>query len=436
MSIHCVRQRLTWIGEHIPASLTSDFEKVFQTLWKDWKKTEIPDLSHSDAIFIHLIYAIFRHRSWCRAEIFPAILVEAIGKQYQCDRTFIRSLVYHFIDLIDGEKRLEVKSDKEFLLYVLIQATSRGDDSQIADEIGLGQEILVKLKGAADSVGRPEAVEGQYVFLPEIDDTFCQILKELSFELKNGSWVLDCYRLKFHLQDLPATWKAIIGEIGAEWLLRILTQAGKSGGTSEEDWVALATEKIGMLLFENGQEKVRDLLGFLEAKQIIYAILDDGRGRKKSKKWHLTSLGEEFTANMFAGECLAAGEVTEELLLRLNGQWQVALIKRVPKKSLGTVLKILSSTRPLNSESYFPAVMKLKDIVDHSTLSQILEVRIRCGGTAGVRAAACRATVVLKASPRLCELLREISVSDPSFLVKESAVNAIDKQRRISEISS
>jgi hypothetical protein len=405
MSIQCLGQRLAWISEHIPANLVGDFEKVFRTLWAEWRATSLPHVNLSDSLFVHLMYALFRHRNWCRTEVFSTVLVEAIAAEYPCDRDFIRSMVFRFIDLVDSEEKIERKSDKEFLLYVLIQATSPVDESHVAEEIGLGREILVKLKGAANSAGRHDASDGHYVFLPEIDDTFCQILKDLTRELKRGTWVLDAYRLKFQLLEMPAPWKAIIAEIGAEWLLRTLTVMGKSAGMSEGEWLEQANEKVGVMLFADGIDQLQELLTQLERRQLIYPIANEGRGRKAGKKWHLTSLGQEFTANMFAEECLAEGEISEEQMLAMNGHWQVALIRKFPQKSLGTVLKVLSSTRPLNSESYFPAVMKLRDEIDHDTLSQILQMRIRCSGTPGVRAAACRASVAMKENEGVLDLL-------------------------------
>ncbi len=430
MSIHCQIQRLGWISKNIPGTVVSDMEKVFRLMWKGWYGPELPNINLADSIYIHLIYSLFRHRVWCKTDLFSTILTAAIADEYGCDRNFVKSMVLQYIELIDADGKYSKRCDKEFLLYILIQATSPSDDNYIADEIGLGRDILIKLKGAADTASKGEHEDGEFIFLPELDDTFCQILKELSRELKRGSWVMDTYRLKFLLLEAPAPWDAIIHELGGEWILKVLLAVGEAKALSDDDLVSRLSQPVAALLAADQKRQAADLIEHLQQRQLIYATPGTNRSRTPAKVWHLTSLGEELTANLFAEMRMSKGAVREDDILGLNGSWQVAVIRRIPQSAFSTLLRALSSNRPLGSEAYLPALLRLREAVDHETLSELLKMRIIGGTTAGIRAAACKASVALQASVGLTDVLREISVSDPSFLVKESAVTALQKQGR------
>lgn len=418
--------QINWITQNIPQQNTSKLERHFNTLWKRNSKELGAALGMKEAIAIKIIYAISYHHMWSNSDLFKEILIDYLVSNFKLNKKPTNYLLNSMIDLsksIQSQPALTTQNDKDFLLYILVLTATDPDNKGISYKLGLGNEILTKIKNAAQSIDLLSKHDGNIQFLPEIDKCYSEILLEISENLAEKPWYFESLKMTYLLYSAPKKWHNLLQSNNNSWLFNALISLETQSKNQIKHFHEVVTESFKNINFS--QEDILTFLDYLEASHFIYKSKENFSGKKKTITWLLTPLAQNLTAKVFADLFNYTDHDVEAKILKLNMAWQREVILQIPENHKVTVLKLISSDKQLHPSSLIPAINFLKLDVDDQTLVNALTLKARSSLTASIREEACRATTLLSTSDQVISTLSEIAQKDRSDLVKEAANQAL-----------
>ena len=154
------RTKVDWLDNNLAPDRLEEIRRAFKNSAEPWQTEASPyPAALWQAIEVELIYACVRHQAWLGVRLFEHSLAEHIKAQFRIPQDIFERL-YEALRLAFPTSATHVERDYQFARYLLVCMLTTGSDADPVTEIGLGRDLLKRIKGIID---RPNAYSGEPV---------------------------------------------------------------------------------------------------------------------------------------------------------------------------------------------------------------------------------------------------------------------------------
>lgn len=377
-----------------------------------------------ETLSLSINYCFIKHMKWRFLPLFQEIVVDFLVQEFFVTHEDSQKIIENILakmPLLPNEASLKLEA-ADFLKFVFIQCLGSEGDNAVLYELGLGINIIKRIRSAADvidaTVTEKDAVGNHARFLPDIELQFVKMMLDFAEEQNDLPHAVDVYRLKFLLEnfdqsmDLQRTTElfrilmdvATIAEVSKEWLLAELTRFKSNGYGSFEP----AT-----------------LFNFMVEHNLIYAVLNSANNKRS--RWRLSGEGQRLVAAAFADEYSGSFPFDVKSVLSLDAYCQREVIRRLPFQAVKVLIN--SHVDKLCSQGLAVALERISKIEEEQELFDEVTIQILGkSGTPWQKTAVCRVLNGLELNERIRLILEKVAKSDLSFAVRSAASAPLIKE--------
>lgn len=372
-----------------------------------------------------LVYASVRHRHFSTTEILTEILVSYLSHHFGIARAYATALTNAALSAIQ-KSASKIPShipdtNREFLKYLFVHVACARSEEDLTSDLGLGTEILSRLKQSIDIVAAIQDAEADapLMFLPEMDAQVADIMNEMTRGTKADPWALEHLRLSYQILGIGEKWSRAITAHGITGLFQVLLAIGSGQSAS--------TKKICDCLVKIYPEIDRNpaMLEFLIEFNLAFP---EGESPQEKTRWSLTGFANSLTQDAFAKRFLAQERNPSECLGSLSPAYQAAVIKWLPMHDHQTFVDIAKMTRPLVPPA-LTAIFDRLSAANLMTLHSDTALFVLCNDPSPwLRKAACRSLATTPRSDAIDQVFAEVARSDRSSSVRAEARAILGQQ--------
>lgn len=370
--------------------LSSDLEKIERSLSDNLltmlEKTTLPP-GLASVVSLVLCYAGFRHVHWINTPIFREILIHHIKSDYRIESGTAALLTDCVLRELRSIKDLAPShvdnSDFEFLKYIFIIAATADNERSLVSDMGLGSEIIYKMKSTLKMVMTdPEVCEkNPQVFLSDLDAQIYEIMLEVSKDIRRYPWSIHVDKLRYLMIGACDPISSLIVRYGCRWVFEVLLGIG-SKSISSSNQILFRLQKN----FMSSEPTVTDndiqgLLDQLHDLDLIFPV-DGSRNNDRNLKWELTNEAALLTADAFALTHVNAQKNPFANFRELNRFYQKALVDTLGPGHINGISSLLSGTKGLPTDVIKSALRYLSKHAEPQLVTEIVQsVRLNSEST-------------------------------------------------------
>ncbi len=372
-------------------------------------------------------YCFIKHIKWRFLPMFQEIVIDFLVQDFFLSKDDSQNIIELLLTKLPSNQLEQANNldAADFLKFIFIQCISSEGDNAVLYELGLGVNIIKRIRSAADvideTVAEKDSNANHARFLPDIELQFVRMMLDLAEEQKTLPYAVDVYRLQFLLDgfansfDLKRTAAvfrvlmdvANITEVSKEWLLTELNRVRES----------IAADFESASLFK-----------FLVDNNLIYAVLNSNNDKRS--RWRLSVDGQRLVAAAFADEYAGGFPFDVKSVTNLDAYCQREVIRRLPFQAVK--LLVTSHLDKLCSQGLAVALERLSKIDEEQELfDEITTGILSKSGTPWQKAAVCRVLGGLEFNERIRLILEKVAKSDLSFNVRSAALAPLRKESGI-----
>jgi hypothetical protein len=404
---------LSWSADEQFVRLASGIEKVTQPNPHLMPGLKLP-------VAEALLYAIFRHRNFCGTSILVDTLVAYLGQNFGLPRSHSEEIieqVLHSSACLALRKSTFVPStNREFLKYLFVQVACTEDDSELIEDLGLGSDILCRMKKSIEIVSAIQDAEADapLLFLPDLDAQVCEIMSDMTRDIQSTSWALQRRRLLYHLMLAADIWQEALRSRGPGPLFETLVAIGERRLVT----TAHICEDLSKKYPEVAQcPKNSDIL---EDFSLAYP---SGEKTKASTRWSLTGFGMELTQEPIAESFLKKNQSSWDIsaFSSLSAEYQTAVIRKSDLQDPDLFMQLIRNARPLAPKALTRMLDSLVAMNQAPMAHDVAIFVLRNEPSPWLRKAACRSLATTLRTETVDQVFHEVARSDKSASVRAEA---------------
>jgi len=398
MSLKSLYQQVDFLRQKDSTSEVNKIERAVERQLRLFaEKTTLPQ-GLTGAITMALCYAGVRHGHWVNTPIFREVLIHHIKSDYRVESDTASILVDITLREIRSTRSLKPShvdnSDFEFLKYIFIIAATASDEVSLISDMGLGSEIIYKMKSTLQMVMTdPLIIENKpQVFFSELDSQIYEIMIDVSKDIRSYAWAIHVDKLRYMMIEACDPISSLIVKLGTRWVFETLLAIGsKTIVSSNQIHLRLQKNLVGSCN-SYVESTVHQILDQLRQLDLIFPI-ENTRNSDTNFKWELTNSAAQLTADAFALTHINAQKNPLGNFRELNRFYQEALLKSLGQDSVDEVKLLI-----LNNPSLAPEVLKtsisyINRYSDSHTLGSFIRQIQKKAGTSWSKKAIERALV-------------------------------------------
>ncbi|MBI2602309.1 MAG: hypothetical protein HYW48_04565 [Deltaproteobacteria bacterium] len=252
-------------------------------------------LATQKMLILEMAYCLEKHQQWRHNTLLHHLLIHYIVKTYKIEARIIANFLAAVLRKAPAEAiAVSFLEERNFLLFIIVSALTARHEGLVADEIGLGSEVLLLIKNAVGKERGEEALE----FAPTLTEESWLIIQDLAVRYKQKPWVFFLYKLGFLLSEAPAPWSEGDREQVSNIIFDLLCKIGEKKILSQA-----RCEKLVQALDFMGKGKCRHLISglmeYLCRCELVFLVHGHSQHRNLAS-YSLTREGYELTAVAFA----------------------------------------------------------------------------------------------------------------------------------------
>jgi hypothetical protein len=309
----------------------------------------------TSAVAMTLTYAGFRHLHWINTPIFRDILLHHVSADFRIDTPTAALLTDAVLRDIRSVRVLSPShvdnSDFEFLKYLFIIAATAENELSLIMDMGLGSEIIYKMKTTLQMVMTdPDVCEkSPKVFLSDLDAQIYEIMIEVSRDIRRYAWSIHVEKLRFLLIGVANPLSDLIARYGARWIFELLLSVGSKNIITSNQITARLQKNFMSADPAVPEDDLHAIVTQLHAWKLIFPV-GGSRHNEQNYKWELAGEAARLTADAFAVTWLNAARKPLDGFRELNQHYQKSLIDCLGEGHLNTVKSLLAGTPSLAPE--------------------------------------------------------------------------------------
>jgi hypothetical protein len=370
-----------------------------------------------------LTYAIYRHRNFCKTEIFADTLLSYLSEYFGLPDITRQEIIENVLKitspLVADISKLVCSTDREFLKYLFVQVACADDESELVEDLGLGREILVRMKKSIEIVSAIQDAEADapLLFLPEMDSQVAEIMNDISKDIENSPWALNARRLLYHVMYVTGPWQESLGVHGIGALFEAL--------------VSIATRKLSTSIQITGYLSQKypeitgssDILSILEIFGLGFPCGDKNKG---GTRWDLTTFGRQVTQEAVAALYLETHRQWDgKSFASLSEEVQASVVKKMSVKDVDFLLNLVKNTRPLAPKALIASLKRLVAMNQPEVASEAALFTLNHDPSPWLRKAACRILATTLRADTVDQVFTVVARSDKSASVRAEAQAAL-----------
>lgn len=369
-----------------------------------------------------LTYAIYRHRNFCGTNIFADTLLSYLSEYFGLPDITRKDLIGNVLkltSLVANISNLVPATDREFLKYLFVHVACAEDDSELVEDLGLGSEILLRMKKSIEIVSAIQDAEADapLLFLPEMDSQVAEIMSDITADVEQSPWALNARRLLYHVMFVTGPWQESLGKHGIGGLFEAL--------------VGMATKKLGtsIQITDYFLQKypdimdTSDILGILERYDLGFPC---GDKNKANTRWALTTFGRQVTQEAVAALYLQTlRQWDSKSFASLSEECQASVVKKMPVKDADFLRNIVKNTRPLAPKALIAILKRLVAMNQPGVARDSAIFTLNHDPSPWLRKAACRILATTLRTDTVDQVFTEVARSDKSASVRAEAQAAL-----------
>jgi hypothetical protein len=341
------------------------------------EKTTLPP-GLTGIITMVLCYAGVRHSHWINTPIFREILIHYIKTDYRIESSTTAILVDTVLREMRSTRELKPShidnSDFEFLKYIFIIAATADNEASLVSDMGLGSEIIYKMKSTLQLVMTdPAAVEKKpQVFFSDLDAQIYEIMIEVSKDIRRYAWSIHVDKLRYMMIEATDPVSSLIAKFSARWVFETLLAIGSKKIVSSNQ----IYQRLQKTLVTSGtpcsEQQIYLILAQLRQLNLIFPV-ETTRNSDTNFKWELTNEAAHLTADAFALTHINAQKNPLSHFRDLNRFYQDSLLKHLGEDSASDVKVLISDNTPLAPEVLKSAFRYLGRFSDNRSLIEFIK---------------------------------------------------------------
>ena len=341
------------------------------------EKTTLPP-GLTGIITIVLCYAGVRHSHWINTPIFREILIHHIKNDYRIESGTAAILVDTVLREMRSTRELKPShvdnSDFEFLKYVFIIAATADNEASLVSDMGLGSEIIYKMKSTLQLVMTdPAAVEKKpQVFFTDLDAQIYEIMIEVSKDIRRYAWSIHVDKLRYMMIEATDPVSSLTAKFSARWVFETLLAIGSKTIVSSNQ----IYQRLQKTLVTSGtpcsEQQIYLILDQLRQLNLIFPV-ETTRNSDTNFKWELTNEAAHLTADAFALTHINAQKNPLSHFRDLNRFYQDSLLKHLGEDSADEVKGLISDNTTLAPEVLKSAFRYLGKFSDNGSLNEFIK---------------------------------------------------------------
>lgn len=289
--------------------------------------------SAQEALTLDLTYALTRHAIWLSAPVFTDVVASFLAAEHGLERVRAELLAERGTDealtalaqaRADASALCFAITDDEFLRYVFVESASARDEAALRRDLGLGGELLQRLKCAVLDVSGPQLAR----YVPELEAKLADVVLDMAKELRQSPWAMDVHRLRYDLVDIADPWRNDVREQGASWMFELLVNLGARRQASAK---------------QLGKKATPALLEELARLGLCFRVGPAG----DASPWQLSERGEDLTAAAFARRFVASHQTTPATFAKLSPRYQCQLVSDDERLDATALAALAEHARPI-----------------------------------------------------------------------------------------
>ncbi len=325
-----------------------------------------------------LCYAGVRHSHWINTPIFREILIHHIKTDYHIESGTAAILVDTVFREMRSSRVLKPShvdnSDFEFLKYIFIIAATADNEASLVSDMGLGSEIIYKMKSTLQMVVTDPAVVGKnpQVFFSDLDTQIYEIMIDVSKDIRRYAWSIHVDKLRYMMIEATDPISSLVAKFSARWVFETLLAIGSKTIVSSNQ----IYQRLQKTLVTSGtpctEQTIYQILDQLKQLNLIFPI-ETTRNSATNFKWELSNEAAQLTADAFALTHLNSQKNPLSHFRELNRFYQDSLLKHLGQDSTEDVKGLISDSTTLAPEVLKSAFRYLRKYSDNHTLIDFIK---------------------------------------------------------------
>ncbi len=336
------------------------------------EKTTLPP-GLTGIITMVLSYAGVRHSHWINTPIFREILIHHIKTDYRIESGTAAILVDTVLREMRSTRELRPShvdnSDFEFLKYIFIIAATADNETSLVSDMGLGFEIIYKMKSTLQMVMTdPTVIENRpQVFFSDLDAQIYEIMIDVSKDIRRYAWSIHVDKLRYMMIEAMDPISSLVAKFSARWVFETLLAIGSKTIVSSNQ----IFQRLQKTLTTSGtpctEEDIYLVLDQMRQLNLIFPV-ESTRNSETNFKWELSNEAAHLTADAFALTHLNAQKNPLGHFRELNRYYQDSLLKHLGQESADDVKNLISDNTALAPEVLKSAFKYLSKHSDNESL--------------------------------------------------------------------
>ncbi len=344
------------------------------------EKTTLPQ-GLTGIISMVLSYAGVRHSHWINTPIFREILTHHIKTDYRIESGTAAILVDTVLREMRSTRELKPShvdnSDFEFLKYIFIIAATADNEASLVSDMGLGSEIIYKMKSTLQMVMTdPTVIEDKpQVFFSDLDAQIYEIMIDVSKDIRRYAWSIHVDKLRYMMIEATDPISSLVAKFSARWVFETLLAIGSKTIVSSVQ----IFQRLQKTLTTSGtlctEQDINLVLSQMRQLNLIFPV-ENTRNSETNFKWELSNEAAQLTADAYALTHLNAQKNPLGHFRELNRFYQDSLLKHLGQDSADGVKNLISDNTALAPEVLKSAFKYLsKHTSNESLISFINQVK-------------------------------------------------------------
>jgi hypothetical protein len=370
-----------------------------------------------------LVYSVYRHRNFCGTDLFRDTLVTYLSQHFGLPQGLSQDLTSKVVNLSCkadlNTSSLAQSSDREFLKYLFVQVACADDDSELVEDLGLGGEILTRMKKSIEIVSAIQDAEADapLLFLPDLDAQVCEIMSDITNDVESQPWALHQHRLLYQVMYVTGMWQIALRNHGVSRLFDILVNIG----TTKLSTTTQISEALKKAYPEVSQSP--DIPSILEDYSLAFPAGEKSKGKTR---WSLTAFAMQLTQESVARAYLAGGRPWDiRSFACLSAEYQNAVIRLATFEDPAFFVDLIKNARPLAPKALTHILKRLVTMSQVALATELATDLLQHEPSPWLRKAACRSLATTLRSDTVDQVFAEVARSDMSASVRAEAQAAL-----------
>lgn len=383
---------------------------------------------------LDLLYPFLKHRIWIINPLFRKNIQMFLVESFRIEQNLCSTLLENICALMEKFYPISInneffKNEKNFLTYIFITTLNSSNQKLLAEEIGMGTNLLKKLKESAQFFSDKNRQENHYFFDREESAIFLQVIQEVSENRLRKPWNINTQILFYRIADIPEPWQQYLEEPGISKFFEFLYYIGSKQPITMKSCILWFEQNLGAAIAYKKRDKYLELLMFLEAKDLLLLTGFTAKKRQTDKTTvYLNELAWKLTAPLFAFDFLKRNkERFSQELMGIHPEWQKETLKTLKDEEKQAAIKFLLNDQPISPEMIDYLFAEEVQWIDPEKLILFLKDKIKSGPSPRIRIAICHAMGRFKNIDLFTNLLKEAANKDRSQLVRRVAKEELYK---------